>query len=612
VSGSPHSYWTDHGVFGTPGDVSPWDIRFDPNDVAHVERSTSGIRIRLWAEPALDEATLVSRVDGAVELWPMDRVGSGGGADLWEVLVALEAFEYSFAFRSEHGRPVYLAPSGVSNAIERIDRWEFGPDDGTGPDVPAWVRGVVIYQIFPDRFANGDPATDPPGVREWGTEPTSTSFFGGDLIGVTDRLEYLDRLGVDAIYLNPIFASPSNHRYDTVDYFSVDPVLGGNDALRDLVRAAHRRDIRIVLDASFNHVHPRFFAFADLIEHGSASEYAEWFRAEAGPVHIKYRPHLVEGTGMEPWFQRWRSEIDIELVEVDGAGPPFEPSYQSWYGVPTMPRVDLSHPPARSYMLDVAVHWIEEYEVDGWRMDVTRYVDPDFWDDLRARVRSVRSDAYLLAEVFGDTSQWLQGSRFDGTMNYTFRDLVVHFAALGDIDGARFLQGLNRLWGMYGESVSLVNHNVLSTHDVSRFLTVAGGEVDRLLVATACQMLFPGAPGVYYGDEAGVAGGEDPACRATFPWGGDPDRHPVHRLIAELAEFRRNEPALRLGRFRPVAASRDAVVFERRHGPERLLVGINRGAEPARFEIEAGEPIWGDTGGDGFVISPASAVVTRL
>jgi cyclomaltodextrinase / maltogenic alpha-amylase / neopullulanase len=602
----PRRHLTDHGIFGTPGDVSPWEVAFDPRDVAFLERVASGgLRLRLWAEPRLSEATVVVRTAAAVSSHPMRAIGSGGTSVLWEAeVLEADGFEFSFAFRTPQGRPVYVCPSGITSAIERLDRWTVAA--GAARPV-SWARGAVVYQIFPDRFADGDPSLDPPGTLPWGDAPRPAGFFGGDLAGITSRLDYLGDLGVEVLYLNPVFASPSNHRYDASDYFSVDPRLGGDAALRDLVAAVHRRGMRLLLDVSLNHCHPRFFAFADVVARGPASEFAEWFVVRDWPIRVGYRPHLLRDPG---WVDRLRSETGVAFEEIGGEGPPFEPGYECWYGVPTMPRFDLTNPGARAYLLGVARHWVESFDIDGWRMDVTRYVDPDFWPEVRSTVQAVRPDAYFLAEVFGDVGRWLQGDAFDGTMNYTFRDLASQFIATRTIDGPEFLEFLTRLWGRYGEEASLCNHNLLGSHDVPRFRTVAGGDQSAFHLATALQFLFPGMPGVYYGDEVGLEGGEDPECRGTFPWDPDPRLHPSHRFIKGLVEVRRQWPVLRSGRFEPVMARRDLIAFARGEGDDRLVVVLNRGARAARLDLPATAVLWGDAeAGEQTRIAARSAAV---
>ncbi len=589
-------YPDDLGILGLPGDVSPWDVRFDATDPADLEPLGDGrFRLRVHAEPGLGEGRAVLRSGDRVRGVPLDPVTAGRFVQ-WSAVVGpfTEPVGLSFAFVvEESGRPVYLVPSGVSASVERLDRWTIDPDRGP-IDVPEWVKGAVIYQIFPDRFSKSDPATDPVGTVPWGSPAAAREFQGGDLDGVIDRLGHLERLGIDAIYLNPIFVSPSNHRYDTVDYLRVDPALGGDEALRRLVTVAHRRGMRIVLDASFNHAHPRFFAFADLVRHGERSKYREWFAVTDWPLRIRVRPHAAPAW-VRDWLPVWEAQTGLRLEEVAGDGPAVEPTYEAWYGVPTMPRIDLSNPEARRYVLDVAQYWLAEFDIDGWRMDVARYVDPDFWPEFRAACRAVKPDAYLLAEIMGDVSPWLRGDAFDATMNYTFRALSLRFFATEEIDGGALLDHCSRLYGRHPLAVTLANHNLLGSHDTPRFRTEAGGEMWRLELATVFQLLFPGAPGIYYGDEFGLEGGDDPGCRGAIPWDAVGVDSRLVGAIGELTSLRRRVRALRTGEWAPVAAGRHLIAFERTQGRARYRVGINRSMRAGELAVAGeGQVVWGE------------------
>jgi glycosidase len=279
-----------------------------------------------------------------------------------------------------------------------------------------------------------------------------------------------------------------------------------------------------------------------------------------------------------------------------------------------MPRVVLAHPEARAYMLEVAAHWVREYGIDGWRMDVARYVDHDFWNDLRAVVKAVDPDAYLLAEIVGDTGAWLQGDRFDATMNYGFRSVALRFFARDEIDGAGLLDAAARLLALYPESVNLVNQNLLGSHDTPRFLTEAGGQLWRLRLATVFQLAFPGAPGLYYGDEVGLAGGDDPGSRGAFPWAPEPTAHPLHRTVRELVALRRRRRSLRLGTFEPIAGSGGVVAFRRRLGRESTTVVINRGRRPASVEVGGARlrVRWGEADVDASVVTVGARAAAVL
>ncbi|HUO46960.1 MAG TPA: glycoside hydrolase family 13 protein [Acidimicrobiia bacterium] len=588
----PRSFQDDLGVFGLPGDVSPWDIRFDPADRAFLDRDPNGsYRLRVWSEPGLQEGLVVVRRDREVLGFPLELAAPTNRFDFWELLAPLlPGDQISLAFRDPFDRPVYRVPSGISGAVERLDRWVL--PDLEPISVPGWAQGAVIYQIFPDRFANGDPTTNPPETDPWGSPPHSRRFQGGDLPGVTAHLDYLVALGVDLVYLNPIFSSPSNHRYDAIDYHQVDPALGGNDALVELVKSAHECDVRVILDASFNHSHPLFFAFQDLLRHGRQSQYRDWFEVHDWPPRIKVRPPVK--SWHKAWLQIWEEEAGLKIEFVQDAGPSIETTYETWFGVPSMPRVNLAHPGAREFMLEVAATWIRETGIDGWRMDVARYVDPDFWKEFRTTVRAANPEAYLIGEFMGDASAWLQGDRFDATMNYTFRDIALRFLARSEIDAAAATDSLARLWAQYAWPVALANQNLIGSHDTPRFLTVAGGETWRSRLALVLQMTFPGAPGVYFGDEVGMEGDDDPGCRGAFPWDPDPTRHQLAVAMTELTALRRRHPALVTGEWRPLPSRGEVLGFERRGEQERLAVFINRGKKTTATIPLQGRLVWGE------------------
>ncbi len=607
----------DLGVYGLPGDVSPWDIRFDPDNRAFLDREPDGrYRVRVWTEPGLTNGLIVVKRGEGFLGFDLAIVATTARFVFWEAIPPLQpGDEISLAFRNPAGRAVYLVPGGISNAVERLDRWPI--PDLTRMDVPGWSQGAVVYQIFPDRFANGDPSNDPPETDAWGSSPHSRRFQGGDLLGITKRLDYLSGLGIDMIYLNPIFTSPSNHRYDAVDYRQVDPSLGGNEALIELVKRAHDLGIKVIIDASFNHCHPLFFAFQDLINTGPESPYRDWFVIRDWPVRIKARKPKgggpIKGWQGE-WLPVWAEQSGLAIEYVIDRGLAVEPTYESWYGVASMPRINLANPDARRYMLEIAAEWPRLAGIDGWRMDVARYVDPDFWLDFRKAVKEANPGSYLIGEFMGNAGDWLQGDSFDATMNYTFRDICLRYLARHEISAVEAADDLARLWAQYAWPVTLANQNLIGSHDTARFLTVAGGEVWRLRLATVLALTYPGAPGIYYGDEIGLEGGNDPGSRNPFPWEPDPTSHDLHRTITELTALRRKHPALVTGEWRPLLAKGGLLAFERRLGRRRLVVAINRGKR-RRIELSsAGKVLWGDAKLEKrkLTIAPRDAAIVRL
>lgn len=610
----PFPLLDDHAVHGNPGDLTPWDVRFDPSDRAHLDTEPDGsVRIRVWTDPALTEGLFVVRSDESVASYDMSVVATTGRFTFWEVVADVpDGVRFSFAFKAPTGHGVYFVPDGVTNAVERLDRWTL--EKPPLFDIPHWAAGSVIYQIFPDRFARRDDAATAAELEPWGSEPTHRGFKGGNLGGIVDRLDHLEAVGADIVYLNPVFEAPSNHRYDTIDYLTVDPLLGGNEAFDELVAAAHERGLKVIIDTSFNHVHTQFFAFKDVIENGPDSPYWDWFIVREWPVKVRYKEQeLVKDPGLRPWLDLWKEELGVPFEMTDEGWQWAQPTYDSWYGVASLPRVNVANPDARAYMLDVTARWLRNHDLDGWRMDVVRYVDPDFWNDFRIAAREARSDAYLLCEIMGDASSWLQGDRFDGTMNYTFRDLCVRFLATEEIDGFAVLEGLARSWAQYAWPVTLASQNLIGSHDTPRFLTEAGGDVWRLDLATVVQLTFPGAPGILYGDEMELEGGHDPGMRGTFPWNEDPGSHVVFRTMRDLASLRRDEPALVTGEWRPVNATTDVIAFERVADDDRRLVTVVNRADSSQ-PIDVGptsEVLWGEGSIDGstVVVGPHSAVV---
>lgn len=429
--------------------------------------------------------------------------------------------------------------------------------------VPEWVADSVFYQIFPDRFAASDRVDKPGPLEPWDAPPTRTGFKGGDLLGVVERLDHLVDLGVDAIYLNPIFASASNHRYHPYDYFRVDPLLGGEAAFRELLDAAHSRGIRLILDGVFNHASRGFWPFHHVLENGADSPYADWFFIREWPPNA---------------YDHRRT-----------------PGYEAWWGMHALPKLDVCHPQVRRHLLEAVEHWTRQ-GIDGWRLDVPQEIDdPEFWPEFRRRVRALRPDAYLVGEVWDEAPEWIRGDRFDALMNYPFAR-VAHGFACDPLDSslrfgsrrprrqsaARALEALARLANAHPGDVVRAQLNLLGSHDTPRFRTLAGGDAGAYGLATLLQMTFPGAPCIYYGDEVGMEGGEDPACRGGFPRDASGFHAPTLDLVRRAIALRRRWPALRHGSFEPVAARGRVLAYVRRGDDDAFLVAINAGRDPAR------------------------------
>lgn len=441
-------------------------------------------------------------------------------------------------------------------------------------NTPEWVKDAVFYQIFPDRFARSERVEKPNNLEAWETPPTPNGFKGGDLSGIAEHLGYLSDLGITAIYLNPIFQSASNHRYHTHDYYQVDPILGGDRAFRKLLREAHRRDIRVVLDGVFNHASRGFFQFHHIMECGESSPYIDWFEVQNYPV-LAYP------------------------VSEDSA------NYRCWADLPALPEFNTDNPHVRDYLFSVARHWLEQ-GIDGWRLDVPFCIDDDsFWREFRQIVKSVNPDAYIVGEIVTEAQRWLQGDQFDAVMNYQFTQACLGFFA-GDkidrnleknmmglpetkvLDAQSFSRRVEELLEIYPQEAVLAQLNLLDSHDMPRFLSLAGGDLSALRLATLFQMTYPGAPCVYYGDEVGMTGGTDPGCRKPMLWGkervsGSGGRFAPHiSWDMELRDYfkkcislRYSHPALRRGEYIGLYAQGSVYAYLRRFEEETCVIVIN-------------------------------------
>ena len=465
-------------------------------------------------------------------------------------------------------------------------------------DTPAWVRDAVFYQVFPDRLARSGRVEAPGELEPWDAEPTVDGFKGGDLYGVVNHLDRLQRMGVTALYLNPVFTSASNHRYHTDDYFQVDPLLGGNQALRELLDEAHARDMRVVLDGVFNHSGRGWFPFHHLLEVGMRSPYRDWFHlhedVRAGTMPLTPYPSKELLEELDPGMPKPGIPRGVASRELLG--------YEAWWDLPALPKIRLTDPAARAYILDVAEYWIR-FGIDGWRLDVPEEVAGDFWQEFRARVRAVNKDAYLVAEIWHHKPEWLQGDMFDAFMNYPLTQAVMGFAAQGrlDLDGPLPFEYIGKLHSFDGDGLwerlrelEKINHrevtavqlNLLGSHDTPRLRTLCGGDLDSVRLATLLQMTLPGAPCIYYGDEIGMLGSMDPECRRAFP--DDPaewQREP-YEWVADLAALRHSSAAFRDAELRRLASRGSAIAYLRRRGTDAFVVVANAGDATLEWSVD--------------------------
>lgn len=421
--------------------------------------------------------------------------------------------------------------------------------------VPTWVKDAVFYQIFPERFANGDTTTDPPGTQPWGGTPTSRNYFGGDLRGIISRLEYICSLGVTALYLNPIFASGTNHKYQTRDYLSVDPAFGDERVLKELIDACHARGLRVILDGVFNHTGVDFFAFADAKKMGAASVYKDWYFFHGFPV-----------------------------------GPPGAPNYECWWSIGSLPKLNTGNPGVRRYLFDVTRHWME-LGIDGWRLDVPNEIPHDFWIAWRQLVRSINPGAYIVGEIWDDGGPWLRGDQFDAVMNYRVRAACLEFFASRTSSVQDFDSALRAARMDLSDEVNLAAFNLLGSHDTERFLTLCGGDEELWKLGLLFLLTYPGTPSLYYGDEVGMTGGKDPACRGTMVWEPTQQNARLLEFTRRVVALRRDHDALRRGNFSTMIVDNDRRVYgySRRDGVSEAMVLLNASEKERTVVVPPGE-----------------------
>jgi cyclomaltodextrinase len=424
--------------------------------------------------------------------------------------------------------------------------------------VPFWVEDAIFYQIFPDRFANGDPNNDLTEIEPWDSDPTTFGFKGGDLRGIIQNMDYLLDLGINAIYLNPIFQATSNHRYNTSDYFKIDPKLGTLHDFQALLDVAHENDVKVILDGVFNHCGRGFFAFNDLLENQNKSLYKDWF-------HVLNFPIDAYSSG------------DAQ-------------DYLAWWKYKSLPKFNTSNLPTRQYLLDVASYWIEQ-GADGWRLDVPNEIDDDsFWDEFRRIVKKANPEAYIVGEIWEANPRWVGDQHFDGLLNYPAREAIISFMT-GKLKASQFQERISRLLTMYPRENAYANFFPLGTHDTERLMTVLGKDLNKVKLALLFQFAFPGAPSIFYGDEIGLEGGKDPDCRRSFDWNTANWNAELREHVQKLIHLRKMQSALRRGNFTNLVSddSRGCIAFARTLGQDKIVIAMNASATRRSVRIAVGE-----------------------
>ncbi|WP_240415525.1 alpha-glycosidase [Paenibacillus periandrae] len=479
--------------------------------------------------------------------YPLKKTGADKMFDYWEASIKPYNKRVSYCFRIRAGsETVWLTENGVLSYrpmptggyydipyIHEIDLHT----------VPEWAKRAVFYQIFPERFANGNPSINPAHTERWGGKPTYENSFGGDLQGIMDHLDYLQDLGITALYLTPVFEAPSNHKYDIVDYKKVDPHFGTNALLRELVQACHLKGIKVMLDAVFNHCSEQFPPFQDVLKKGMKSQYASWFHINSYPLATK-----------------------------DGI-----PSYDTFGFYGHMPKLNTSNPAVKKYLLEVAEYWVKEVGIDGWRLDVANEIDHYFWREFRDVVKAANPNAYIVGEVWNDSLKWLLGDQFDSVMNYPFSNKLLEFFSDSRMDGFDFATSISGLLIRYPQQTNEVIFNLLCSHDTPRVMDRVGFNKRRLKLCVVFLLTFMGTPCIFYGDEIGLTGGEDPDCRKCMEWDEAKQDRELFDFYKLLIALRRKHEVLVSGSFRFLRAEHGdrRIIYERLNHRVHFTVWMN-------------------------------------
>lgn len=398
-------------------------------------------------------------------------------------------------------------------------------------------QNQIGYHLFLDRFYNGDLTNDPSGTANWNEAPTRENFFGGDIEGLRLKLPYLHDLGVSVLFLLPIFHASSNHKYDTIDYFEIDPAYGTMEEFKSLVHEIHQFGMKIVLDGVFNHIGYYSPIFQDVIQNGLKSKYYGWF--------------YIQG-----------DSIDTEKINYECVGD------YKW-----MPKLNYSSNELRQYIISVGKYWIQETDIDGWRLDVADEVDYTFWGDFRRELKPMK-DIILVAETWKDGKDLLRGDQMDSVMNYRLRELIINFLTHDALTVKRLNNRIEKLLFEYPEVTHHTLYNHLSSHDTARVMNVLQSNHHLLKLAIVMQMTLPGLPVIYYGDEIGMDGENDPDSRKTMKW--NMIGNEIYIFTKKMIQFRKSNSALLKGEYKTVQIDFNIYSYLRIDQNQAILVLINR------------------------------------
>lgn len=512
---------------------------------------------------------------------PMKKIASSQFHDYYEAQIRMDmiCLRYFFEFTDMHGEKAYYGNYEFSKeCITNIDRMFDCPQNLREEEmfeVPEWAANKVVYQIFPSRYA----ASQPVDKELWYKAPiTFTDNLHGDLRGIIDHLDYILDLGIDVIYMTPIFKSDSSHKYDTIDYYQIDPSFGTAEDLRELVQKAHQYGMKVVLDAVFNHTGRDFFAFKDILENKEKSKYLDWYFIDKFPLDTE--------PGQAPNFKCF-----------------------GYYG--GMPKLNLKNPEVEKYVTDVACYWLKECDIDGWRMDVGDEISHYFWKHFRRAVKAVKKDALIIGEIWHYAGDFLEGDEWDTVMNYPFYLNLIDLLADEKIGVSRFIQNLGYMKGRLNKKCYPLMWNLIDSHDTARFLHLCNNKQKQHLAA-AFQLLMPGMPMIYYGDELAMPGANDPDCRRGMYWDEEYRDNEMLEWYKRLIQVRRTHACIVEGELaETITRDEDGtIVLIRKNTEETIALIFNCSNDTKEFKEYAGRyNLLGESVFDGKVEGYDAAVV---
>lgn len=425
-------------------------------------------------------------------------------------------------------------------------------------DAPSWVEDQVWYSIFPERFANGDPSINPKDMLPWGETDkySNNQRFGGDLQGIINKLSYLKKTGITGIYMTPIFLSHTAHKYDVIDYKMIDPAFGDNEKFKELVQTAHNLGIKVTLDAVFNHCSIDHPWFIDVLEKGKDSEYFDCFYIidENKPVFDK--DHIPG------------KRLPDELAKKYHDNPRLL-NYRTFAFTPYMPKLNTNNPKVKEHLIEAALYWIKEYDIDGWRLDVSNEVSHKFWREFRQKVKEAKKDCYIVGENWDNSNPWLQGDQYDAVMNYGILFPIWNYFGT-NIDqrqytSTEFKYKINKVLTDYPKNVLKAQYNLIDSHDTTRIMEICSNNIELVKLPYLFLFTFPGAPSIYYGGEQGLSGKHDPDNRRCMPWEETLQSKTLYNHITRLIELRKEYPAFKSPNFEWLVSNDDGeyVIFRK-------------------------------------------------